>query len=43
MTSTGKFNEISVVDREKLVHLKLQTNTTQIGTDIVAEAVVALD
>ena len=42
VTSTGKFIEIFVVDREKLVRLELQTDTPQVQT-IVAEAVVALD
>ena len=42
VTSTGKFIEIFVVDREKLVRLELQTDTPQAQT-IVAEAVVALD
>ena len=42
VTSTGKFIEIFVVDREKLAHLELQTESTQVQT-IVAEAVVALD
>jgi len=42
VTSTGKFIEIFVVDREKLVRLKLQTDIPQALT-IVAEAVVALD
>ena len=42
VTSTGKFIEILVVDREKLVRLKLQTDIPQAQT-IVAEAVVALD
>ena len=41
-TSTGKFIEIFVVNREKLVRLELQTDTPQAQT-IVAEAVVALD
>ena len=40
--STGKFIEILLVDREKLVRLELQTDSTQAQT-IVAEAVVALD
>lgn len=42
VTSTGKFIEIFVVDREKLVRLELQTDTPQAQT-IVAEVVVALD
>ena len=42
VTSTGKFIEIFVVDREKLVRLELQTDTPQART-IVAEVVVALD
>ena len=42
VTSTGKFIEIFVIDREKLVRLELQTDTPQAQT-IVAEAVVALD
>ena len=42
VTSTGKFIEIFVVDREKLVRLELQTDTPQAQT-IVAEAVGALD
>ena len=42
VTSTGKFIEIFVVDREKLVRIKLQTDIPQAQT-IVAEAVVALD
>ena len=42
VTSTGKFIEIFVVEREKLVRLELQMDTTQAQT-IVAEVVVALD
>ena len=42
VTSTGKFIEIFVVDREQLVRLELQMDTPQVQT-IVAEAVVALD
>ena len=41
MTSTGKFIEIFVVDREKLVCIELQTYTQRAQT-IVAVAVVAL-
>ena len=42
VTSTRKFIEIFVVDREKLVRLELQKNTPQAQT-IIVEAVVALD